>query len=71
MGSDMEGAPVKLPAECTSAPRRVTPRRNGIAVSVVVLIGIVSAAWWSWRRISLGLTAVYDEGLHKTGMLGE
>ena len=46
----------------------VIRRHMARTVGLVLSIGIVSAAWWSWRRISLELTAVYDEGLRKAGI---
>ena len=39
-----------------------------MTVGLVLFTGVVSAAWWSWRRISLGLTAVYAESLRKSGI---
>ncbi len=62
---------VKVPAERASVRRGVIPQRTIIAVSVIVVIGIASAAWWGWRFISLELTAVYAEGFRKLGLLEE
>jgi len=39
-----------------------------LALSIVVLFGIASAAWWAWRFVSLELIAVYAEGFRKAGM---
>jgi hypothetical protein len=47
------------------------PAAYVLAVSLVVLFGIASAAWWAWRFVSLELTAAYAEGFRKARMAEE
>jgi hypothetical protein len=39
-----------------------------MTTGLVLFIGIVSAAWWSWRRISLELDDLFAEALRKAGV---
>jgi hypothetical protein len=54
--------------EPRSLPYRVSPRRTITAVSLIVVICVAGAAWWSWHRISLEPTAVFAEGFRKAGL---
>jgi hypothetical protein len=46
----------------------VSPRRTITVVSVIIAICVAGAAWWSWRFVSLELTAAFAEGFRKAGL---
>jgi hypothetical protein len=54
--------------EPLSLPYRVSPRRTITVVSVIIAICVAGAAWWSWRFVSLELTAAFAEGFRKAGL---
>jgi hypothetical protein len=57
--------------EPRALPVSVSPRRTVAVASVIIIICVASAAWWAWRSVSLELTAMYEEGSRKAGLLEE
>jgi hypothetical protein len=57
--------PNRFPA---TAAFRVIRRHKVMTAGLVLFTGIVSAAWWSRRSVSLELAAVYAEGFRKVGL---
>jgi hypothetical protein len=58
----------RYPVGPPSLPYKGSPRRTITVVSVIIVICVAGAAWWSWHRISLELTAVFAQGFRKAGL---
>jgi hypothetical protein len=56
------------PVEARSLASRVSPRYTVAVVGVIIVICAAGAAWWSWRFVSLELTAAFGEGFRTAGL---
>jgi hypothetical protein len=59
--------PSRNPVEARSLASRVSPRYTVAVVGVIIVICAAGAAWRSWHRVSLELTAVLAEGFRQAG----
>jgi len=61
-GAHLGGNPRQIGVDERTVPLAKLPTAYVVALSLVMLCGIVGAAWWVWL-VSRDLTAVYARGL--------